>query len=235
MMLVAALFFSLCTAALATWWLWPSNSRSRLLTLMGDAKVSSGSTDRFKSYFEGLFGSSKSAHEQRNQTISAISSLAAELRAGSPPTVALAITGGEPCVWPRTQKAAQVHTDVGASLSADAETNPQLRALHACWIVAANSGSGLALSIEKLAQSMRISQDVRTQLEAELAGPRATARMLALLPLIGIGLGYLMGAEPLTWLLSNPLGWLTLTIGLALTASGVWWTGRIAARVEQML
>lgn len=234
-MLGPSLFFSVFAAALATWWLWPSNPSSRLLTVLGGAKVSSSSTYRLKSYYERLLGSSKSAHEQRNQTISAVSSLAAELHAGSPPTVAIAITGGEPCAWPRTKKAAQIDSDVAAALSADAEANPQLRALHACWIVAANSGSGLALSIEKLAQSMRVSQDVRIELEAELAGPRATARMLALLPLVGIGLGYLMGAEPLTWLLSNPFGWLTLTIGVALTAAGVWWTGRIAARVEQML
>jgi Flp pilus assembly protein TadB len=44
-----------------------------------------------------------------------------------------------------------------------------------------------------------------------------------------------MGAQPLTWLISNPLGWLSLVVGVSLTGVGVWWISAIAAKVERML
>jgi tight adherence protein B len=83
--------------------------------------------------------------------------------------------------------------------------------------------------------ALRAQQEVRAHLEAELAGPRATAVTLGFLPVIGIGLGYTLGAEPLTWFVSGLLGLGTLLVGLALTLSGLWWTSRIAGGVEAML
>jgi tight adherence protein B len=58
---------------------------------------------------------------------------------------------------------------------------------------------------------------------------------LGFLPVIGIGLGYLLGAEPLTWFISGVFGLGTLLIGVALTLLGLWWTSRIAGNVEAML
>jgi tight adherence protein B len=73
------------------------------------------------------------------------------------------------------------------------------------------------------------------QLEAQLAGPRATARMLATLPLIGLAMGMLMGADPLQWLLGTAPGLLCLLGGALLTVAGMAWTGRIATAVERQL
>ena len=69
----------------------------------------------------------------------------------------------------------------------------------------------------------------------QLAGPRATARMLSGLPLIGIALGMLLGADPVGFLLGSPVGLGCLVTGVVLTAVGMWWTNRIAARVEAQL
>jgi tight adherence protein B len=180
-------------------------------------------------------GESALARSRREDTIAAIGALAAELRAGTTPAQALAITGGSPPVWPHTHAAALHHGDISTALILDSREIPELSALNACWRVGIHSGSGLATSVSRLALSLREAQETRFQLEAELAGPRATARMLALLPAVGIGLGYLMGAQPLTWLISNPLGWLSLVVGVSLTGVGVWWTSAIAAKVERML
>jgi tight adherence protein B len=68
-----------------------------------------------------------------------------------------------------------------------------------------------------------------------MAGPRATARILMLLPLFGIAMGMLMGVSPLAWLLGTPLGIGCLLGGLLLTALGYWWTSRIVAKVEELL
>jgi tight adherence protein B len=59
--------------------------------------------------------------------------------------------------------------------------------------------------------------------------------MLALLPLVGIGFGMMLGSDPLAWLLGTTPGRLCLLAGLVLTAAGTLWTGRIAARVERLL
>lgn len=222
-------------AALATWWFWPTGTSTRLSAILEGSSTTTKLPNSLLIFIKKLRGDSTASNLLRNRTIGAISALAAELHAGNPPTVAIAVTGGDPCVWPHTKAAAESHADIGVALAVDAESNPELRPLLACWLVAVNSGSGLASGIRKLSDSLREAQGIRIQLEAELAGPRATARMLALLPFIGIGLGYLLGAQPLTWLISHPIGWATLVIGISLTALGVWWTAHIAARVEQML
>lgn len=174
------------------------------------------------------------AHE-RLRVVQALGALAAELQAGQPPLAALDSAGGVPCVWPRALAAVRLGEDVSAALAADAAEHAILRQLAACWQVAAQSGSGLAPAVSQLAGSARTAEDVRVHLEGQLAGPRATARMLAVLPFVGLGFGIMLGANPVGWLTSTPFGWACLVSGLGLAALGTWWTGRIAAAVERML
>jgi tight adherence protein B len=172
---------------------------------------------------------------ERLRIVHALAGLAAELQAGQPPTTALVSSGGSPSAWPSAATAVRLGEDVPSALLTDGAGQPALRQLSACWTVAIESGSGLAAAVGQLAAAARVAEDVRVQLEAELAGPRATARTLSLLPLIGMGFGVMMGADPLGWLLGSGVGLTVLVVGAALTALGAWWTGRIAARVEAML
>ena len=73
---------------------------------------------------------------------------------------------------------------------------------------------------------------IRARTEAGLAGARATATVLAGLPVLGVGLGQLMGAAPLGILLAGGLGGIMLVVGTALVCAGLLWTDRIAARVR---
>jgi tight adherence protein B len=66
-----------------------------------------------------------------------------------------------------------------------------------------------------------------------LAAPRATARLLALLPAVAVLMGTGLGARPLDVLLGTPVGGLLLVAGLSLTAVGVAWTDRLASRAER--
>lgn len=170
---------------------------------------------------------------RRAQAITALAALAAELRAGQPPQVALerVDTG----LWPRALTAVRLGGDVAAALRLDARDIGSLRGLAACWEVADRTGSGLATGVSRLAIVARTAEDVRVQLEAQLAGPRATARMLAVLPLIGILLGSMIGADPLGWLLGTLPGALCLIMGVLLTGLGVLWTNAIARQVERLL
>ncbi len=167
--------------------------------------------------------------------IQALGALAAELEVGQSPRAALGRVGGEPSVWPSAAGAARAGGDVAAALAVDAGRDPVLAHLSACWQVGAESGSGLAASVTRLAATARAAEDVRVDLEGQLAGPRATARLLALLPALGIGFGIMLGSDPLAWLLFTVPGRACLLAGVLLTAAGTWWTGRIARRVERLL
>lgn len=229
------IFIAAVGAFIAAWLLIPDPIVMRIRGLNSVGTPGWNFVDMYRRLESRLRGDSRRVRAQREDTIAAIGALAAELRAGATPAQALAVTGGNPPVWPQAKAAASHHGDISTALMLDARDNPELTSLHACWYLGFNAGSGLAMSISRLAHSLREAQETRIQLEAELAGPRATAKMLAFLPVIGIGLGYLLGAEPLSWLLSSLLGWATLVTGITLTGLGMWWTSSIAAKVERML
>jgi tight adherence protein B len=172
---------------------------------------------------------------ERVRVIQALGALAAELEAGQSPGAALRRAGGEPSVWPVAHAAADMDGGVVDALAVDARLHGVLRQLAACWQVGADTGAGLAVSVGRLAAAARAAEDVRVDLEGQLAGPRATARMLAVLPLVGIGFGMMLGSDPLAWLVGTMPGRACLLAGTLLTALGMWWTGRIAARVERLL
>jgi len=165
--------------------------------------------------------------------LDALAALAAELRAGQPPVSALQRSGAQ--VWPRAAAAAYLGGDLTQALRTDAMSQPALRGLAACWEITARTGSGMAVTVQRLADSVRATQETRVQLRTQLAGPRATARMLAALPLIGILLGHLLGADPIAWLFGSSFGIAVLSLAAACTGVGWWWMTRIARQVECQL
>jgi tight adherence protein B len=64
-----------------------------------------------------------------------------------------------------------------------------------------------------------------------MAGARATAAVLAGLPVLGVALGQLIGAYPLRFLLSGGGGEWLLVIGVTLASCGLLWADRITGRV----
>jgi tight adherence protein B len=201
----------------------PAAARLRLIVVTVAGRVGFGPSSR------------RRRARERAATIEQLGALAAELAAGLPPTTALVRAAGSDCVWPSAAAAVRMGGDVVDGLRLDARSRPVLMQLAACWQVASQTGSGLAYSVEQLARSARRAEQVRGELEGQLAAPRATARVLTGLPLVGIGFGMMLGADPVGWLLGSTFGRLCLAGGVALTAVGAVWTGRVAARVERML
>jgi tight adherence protein B len=85
----------------------------------------------------------------------------------------------------------------------------------------------LAVAVDRLEEALRTDQACREEVDAELEGARATALLLAGLPVLGLGLGSGLGGDPLHVLLRTPVGWVCLCVGVALELAGLWWTGRI--------
>ncbi|MEV0287136.1 MULTISPECIES: type II secretion system F family protein [unclassified Kribbella] len=184
-----------------------------------------------------LVHNQRTQHRQRTTTaarraniIEALDVLAADLTAGRPPIEALE---GAATICPDFQvahAAAKLGGDIPGALELAAESPGAegLRALAASWRVADESGAAFATLTDRLAQSLRADESIHRQTAASLAGARSTARILALLPIFGIALGYSLGANPLTFLTTTPTGWLCLTVGLALTTAGLHWTTHLA-------
>ena len=175
------------------------------------------------------------AAEQRHRqcAIDALAALVAELRVGTPARVALArALADAPQTCPRTLAAARFGGDVVEAIRQDAVTAAPLRGLAAIWQVAEDSGSGLAAATAALLASVREDEESRRTLSAHLAGPRASARMLSLLPGVGLLMGMMLGTQPLRWLLSTVPGLLCLTLGVLLNVAGLVWMSVIARRAR---
>jgi len=176
--------------------------------------------------------------QNRSAVLGLCAALVAELRGGRQPRDALDRAGlAWPTGAPRALSAARAGDEVADALKLDANEPGRggLRALAVCWQIAEHHGTGLAAAVGQIATSLRTDEEHRRRLAAELAGPRATARLLALLPLVGIAMGQALDAEPLRMLLTTPWGRLALVAGISLEVCGTWWVNRIANTVERSL
>ncbi|MFG3112930.1 type II secretion system F family protein [Streptomyces sp. NPDC048197] len=178
------------------------------------------------------------ARERRTaEVIGLCAAVAGELRAGRQPAQALYAAGAPPALGPAGRAAAAAARyggDVPRALRAAARQPGAegLTAVAACWQVAVEGGAGLAAGLERIATGLRVRRELREELRAQLAGPRATALMLALLPVGGLLMGTALGADPLGVLLHSPAGWGCLVLGGFLEGGGVAWTTRIVAEAE---
>lgn len=165
--------------------------------------------------------------------------LAGELRAGRQPGEALLQaardSGGLGGHQAAVLAAARFGGDVPGALTAAARQPGAegLRGLAACWRVAVDQGAGLADGLDRLEAALRAERDQRADLRAQLSGARATAVMLAGLPVVGLALGATLGADPLHVLLHTPSGTVCLAAGGVLEGLGLWWALRIVRGAEE--
>ncbi|MEU3569481.1 type II secretion system F family protein [Kitasatospora sp. NPDC036755] len=166
--------------------------------------------------------------------------LAGELRGGATPEQALHLVTVRLAADPEGLRglgeesvarlaAGRYGADVPAALHLLAERpgGGGAAAIAACWRVSADSGSGLADALERVAEALRGERVLAEEIAGELAGPRATIAVLAALPGIGLLLGAALGARPSEILLHTPTGLGCLLAGAFLEGLGVLWTARI--------
>lgn len=103
-----------------------------------------------------------------------------------------------------------------------------LSVVAACTL-ARSTGMPLARVLTRVDDAVARDRDARDAAEAQLAGPRMSARILRWLPLVGVALAAAVDPAALGLLVSSPLGWALLGGAGLLTWAGSWWMGRLVS------
>lgn len=114
-----------------------------------------------------------------------------------------------------------------------ARDGPDVAAATAACRLSARTGAPLAEVVDVVVAGIAETVEAENLRRAALAGPRATARLLAWLPLAGVGLGAVLGADPVAVLLGGGPGGLCLVGGLALFLLGRRWVRLLLRDAER--
>ncbi|MCM2413277.1 type II secretion system F family protein [Streptomyces sp. RKAG290] len=183
-------------------------------------------------------GMRKSREHRADGVVDLCGAVVGELRAGREPGQALLVavrgTGLLGEAEAVVSAAARFGGDVPGALgqAARAPGLDGLAGVAACWRVTVDGGAGLAAGLDRLEGALRAERRRREELRAQLAGAWSTVAVLALLPVLGMGLGAALGADPLRVLFHSPAGLICLVTGGLLEAAGLFWAGRIVRAGE---
>ena len=175
----------------------------------------------------------RAAEQRQRRVVEVCEALVGELLAGQP-----LVTSLERCceAWPAFEPvaaAARLGADVPAALRrlSSRPGAEGLREVAAAWQVSERSGAGLATALGQVAQTARERQRTRHLVRGELASAQATARLVALLPVVSLAMSAGVGGNPWHFLLETPAGLACLALGALFAFLGLLWIDRIAAAV----
>lgn len=155
----------------------------------------------------------------------------AQLRAGASPAGAWSRVLGDPTAGPvPTVGALVLATRRSRRRPGDLQ---RARAVVAATRLSDDLGAPLAGVLDRIASAVAADEEAEGERRAALAGPRATARVLAGLPLLGLVLGGLLGADPVAVVLSGGLGTTAAVLGVTALLLGRWWTSALLARAAR--
>jgi tight adherence protein B len=105
-------------------------------------------------------------------------------------------------------------------------------AVAAAWAVATDAGAPLASTLLELSASIRDLAQSQREIAVALASPTATARLVLVLPAVGLVFGTLLGFNTLGTLMTTPIGWGCLAIGGALLFFATRWNRRMVRSAQ---
>lgn len=178
----------------------------------------------------------RSARSATDRDIDALAALGAELLAGQTMSAGLRAAASTASDNLRAGFAAAASAvELGADPIAvllEADTAPLLASVGRMWRLSLDTGCPLVEAIEAIELDCRERRRHQLELRSLLAGPSATAGMLALLPVFGLLMGSAIGARPLHTLTQTTKGGVVLIVGTLLTLAGVTWTRLIVHKAR---
>lgn len=164
------------------------------------------------------------------QTARACALVAAEVRSGRSPENAVEVVAQDcPVLLPAA--AALAVGDDAVRVWQQQSRGPGLAGLGAlarAWQVSRRCGAPMGPSLDQVAGALEREAEVTRTVRGELAAAQATGRLMAVLPLVGIGLGYSIGGRPLEFLLGSTAGLACTLVATVLACTGVLWTSALA-------
>jgi tight adherence protein B len=181
---------------------------------------------------------SRRAMGESRELETAIDVLVGELRVGAHPAQAFAVAADEAAgavahSCRAVAARARLGADVTAGLRGVAETSAlpaQWDRLAVCWQLASQHGLAMSTLMRAAQRDIVERQRFSGQVTSAMAGARATAAILAGLPVLSVVLGQLIGADPVAFLLAGHAGGWLLVVGMTLICSGLLWSDRITDR-----
>jgi tight adherence protein B len=169
---------------------------------------------------------------------SALDVLVGESRVGAHPVAAfdvaaLEVEGPVAASLRAVAARARLGADVAAGLRSFAESSrlpAHWERLALFWRLAQNHGLAIATLMRAAHRDIVERERFSARVDAGMAGARTTGAVLAGLPVLGVGLGQLIGADPLGFLMSGGAGGWLLVVGVMLACCGLLWSDRITAR-----
>ncbi len=148
------------------------------------------------------------------------------------PDAALTVASEDCPVLEPVAAAHRVGANVPAALrvAGGGDGGTGLLRLAQAWEVGERTGAPLGQALAAVADAVRRDREIERVVMSELAGPRASGQVLAVLPVVGLAAGCALGAEPLTFFVTGLLGPVCLLLGTCLACVGVVWTDALVLR-----
>ncbi|MGY1608198.1 type II secretion system F family protein [Geodermatophilus sp. SYSU D00700] len=163
----------------------------------------------------------------------ALGAVAAELRAGRPLAAATAsVLAGCPDgdLARGLAGALRAPATVGAPAVPATDLDRALARVAAAVLLSERTGCSLAAVVAAVEDDLRARRRQRQELRSATAGPRASAALLAGLPLLALAMGSGIGADPWAVLTTTAAGQVLLVAGVALEGAGLAWSARLVRR-----
>jgi tight adherence protein B len=159
-----------------------------------------------------------------------VAALIDELAGGSTTDTALVAVAATTEGYAEPLSKASMAIRDGADPTVALASFPDLSALALAIRTAQQTGTPLAGVLRGVLADASADQLASRAVATALAGPRTSAALLALLPMIGLAMGWAMGADPIRVLLHTAAGQIALAAGILLDTAGLTWTVAMTRR-----
>ncbi len=96
--------------------------------------------------------------------------------------------------------------------------------------LSSQSGSSINEALTQVADKLMTRRNQEQLIATELASTKATVYVLAGLPIMGAGMGLMLGSDSISWLVGSPAGRVCLMLGIGLELAGWFWIKRLLNR-----